>query len=233
MYKHLFFDLDNTLWDFDRNSELAMREVWSAYTLPMDDFDRFFLIYNRHNDQLWAAYRAHQITKQELSGSRFSRALNEAGYHGIDGVEFNHHYLERMPLQTHLCHGTLELLDHLFDKFSLHIITNGFAEVQHLKMEHSGLIRYFERIFISESVQAPKPSPLIFRHALKSCNARKQESIMIGDSWEADILGAKAMGIDQIYYNRQGETYDVVDQKAKGRGYTSQVTNLSEIPLHL
>lgn len=233
MYRHLFFDLDNTLWDFDRNSQLAMYEVWVRNQLPEDDFERFFTIYNIHNDRLWAAYREHRITKQELSTQRFSLSLDEAGYAGIDGTGFNYSYLEAMPNQTMLCSGALEILQRLSGRFRMHIITNGFAEVQHRKMELSGLLPFFDRIFISELVQAPKPSPEIFRHALKSCNARKRESVMIGDSWEVDILGAKAEGIDQIFYNPNGVHIDEDVQKGRGKGFTMQISHLSEIPLLL
>ncbi len=233
MYRHLFFDLDNTLWDFDLNSKLAMIEVWNGYSLPENNFERFFSVYNFHNDRLWAAYRAHEISKQELSSSRFSLSLSEAGYGMIEGAEFNQRYLDRMPLQPHLCSGAFELLEQLSGKYRMHIITNGFAEVQHRKMELSGLLPFFDRIFISEEVQAPKPSPIIFHHALKSCNARKMESVMIGDSWDVDILGAKAVGIDQIFYNRHGEIFELSTPKARGKGRTIQVADLSEIAAHL
>lgn len=199
-YRHLFFDLDNTVWDFHRNSRQAMLEGFRVLGLDETRFEAFFEVYNRHNDRLWDLYRQNGITKQELSRARFDLTLGETGITGVDGGDFNRLYLDLMPLQTRLCQGAPEVLGILAPKYQLHIITNGFSEVQVKKMASSGLNRYFGRIFISEEVRAPKPSPEIFRHALKSCNARKSESLMIGDSWEVDVLGALNAGIDQVHY---------------------------------
>ncbi len=199
-YRHLFFDLDNTLWDFNRNSGDAMVETFRKYQLDESGFDRFFTTYNRHNDRLWEIYRNNGITKQELTRQRFDLTFQEVGIHGIDPLAFNNTYLELMPLQTHLCEGAVEVLGKLSGKYRMHIITNGFSEVQYKKMANSGLAPFFERIFVSEEIKSPKPSPGIFRHALKSCNARKRESLMIGDSWDVDIVGAMQVGIDQVLY---------------------------------
>lgn len=199
-YRHLFFDLDNTVWDFHRNSRQAMLEGFRLLGPDETRFEAFFEVYNRHNDRLWELYRQNGITKQELSRTRFDLTLDEMGISGVDGADFNRLYLDLMPLQTRLCEGALEVLEILAAKYQLHIITNGFSEVQYKKMASSGLNRYFGRIFISEEVKAPKPSPEIFHHALKSCNARKKESLMIGDSWEVDVLGALNAGIDQVHY---------------------------------
>jgi putative hydrolase of the HAD superfamily len=200
VYKHLFFDLDNTLWDFDLNSWHALREVYNGYGLPDGAYQQFNEAYNRHNDRLWEEYRQHRITKQELASSRFNLTFGELGISGIDGAEFNRLYLEEMPVQTRLCDGVREILERLVFRYSLHIITNGFIEVQYKKLESSGLRRYFKNVFISEEIKYPKPSPEIFHHALKSSNARKRESLMIGDSWEVDVLGALRSGIDQVHY---------------------------------
>ena len=108
-----------------------------------------------------------------------------------------------MPGQKRLCEGAREVLGQLAKRYELHIITNGFVEVQYKKLENSQLRQYFNKIFISEEIQSPKPSLQIFRHALKSSNARKRESLMIGDSWEVDIVGAMGAGIDQVHYAPQ------------------------------
>ena len=199
-YCHLFFDLDNTVWDFNRNSRAALLECFPAFGLEEERFEEFFAGYNRHNDALWDLYRRNGITKQELSRARFDLTLADLGISGIDGMELNQAYLSRMPLQTRLCDGAGEVLSLLAQKYQMHIITNGFSEVQYKKLTNSGLEPFFNRIFVSEEIKSPKPSPEIFRHALKTCNARKKESLMIGDSWEVDILGAMMVGIDQIHY---------------------------------
>ena len=204
MYKHLFFDLDNTIWDFDLNSYHALREVYDQYGLPAGEYEQFNEVYNRNNDRLWELYRKHEITKADLAASRFSLSFDELGIKGIDGAEFNHDYLERMPHQTRLCAGARELLDHLSPWFTMHIITNGFVEVQHKKLANSNLAKYFTHVFISEELKSPKPAPEIYHHALKTSNARKKESLMIGDSWDVDIIGAMNVGIDQVHFVHTG-----------------------------
>lgn len=214
-YRHLFFDLDNTVWDFHRNSRQAMLEGFRVLGLEETRFEAFFEVYNRHNDRLWDLYRQNGITKQELSRARFDLTLGETGITGVDGGDFNRLYLDLMPLQTRLCEGAHEVLGTLAAKYQMHIITNGFSEVQYKKMASSGLNRYFGRIFISEEVRAPKPFPEIFRHALKSCNARKKESLMIGDSWEVDILGAMRVGIDQVHYAPDNEAHGLTAEESE------------------
>jgi len=203
MYKHLFFDLDNTVWDFEMNSFHAMREVYLEYGLPDASYASFFEIYTRHNDRLWDLYRKNEIVKQVLASQRFNLTFDETGIHGVDGAAFNSRYLELMPGQKRLCEGAREVLEQLSKRYELHIITNGFIEVQYKKLDKSQLRHYFNKIYISEEIQSPKPSLQIFRHALKSSNAKKRESLMIGDSWEVDIIGALEAGIDQVHYAPQ------------------------------
>ncbi|WP_299578207.1 YjjG family noncanonical pyrimidine nucleotidase [uncultured Sunxiuqinia sp.] len=200
-YDHLYFDLDHTLWDFGTNSRLAMQKTVAEMGLDklIPDFDRFFAYYETINTKLWAAYRKQEIRKQELIRKRFEDTLNYFNITTVDPLAMNDHYLKLMPVQKQLYPNVLDVLDYLKQKgYQMHIITNGFTEVQHRKIESSGLAPYFKRIFISEEVQAPKPDKRIFQHALSSCNARKKKSLMIGDSWEADILGAKNAGINQV-----------------------------------
>ncbi len=203
MYKHLFFDLDNTVWDFELNSFHAMHEVYLEFGLADAGYARFFDIYTRHNDRLWDLYRKNEIVKQVLAAERFNLTFDEIGITGIDGMAFNNRYLELMPGQKRLCEGAREVLERLSKRYELHIITNGFIEVQYKKLENSQLRHYFNKIYISEEIQSPKPSLQIFRHALKSSNAKKRESLMIGDSWEVDIIGALDAGIDQVHYAPQ------------------------------
>ena len=200
-YDHLFFDLDHTLWDFDTNSRLAMIQTISELKLDsqIDDFDTFFKYYETLNANLWEAYRNKEIRKPELVRKRFENTLSHFNITAIDPTAMNDHYLQLMPLQKKLYPDVIETLKYLKTKgYQMHIITNGFTEVQHKKIESSGLKDFFTRVFISEEIQAPKPDKRIFQYALKSCNAKKSKSIMIGDSWESDILGARSMGINQV-----------------------------------
>jgi putative hydrolase of the HAD superfamily len=204
-YRQLFFDLDNTLWDFDRNSRLALAETFRKFNPGLHQFDRFFEVYSKYNEDLWELYRKERITKQELTRSRFDLSFRDTGITGIDGEEFNREYLALLPHQTHLCEGARSVLEKLSAKHNLYIITNGFSEVQYKKLENSGLSPFFKRVFTSEEIRINKPSPEIFRYAMKTCNARKKESLMVGDSWEVDIVGAMETGMDQVWVvrNRQ------------------------------
>lgn len=202
-YSHLFFDLDNTLWDFNANSYDALYEALKKMDLlgKIGEYERFFSIYYEVNERLWGLYRDNKITKNILRGLRFEESLelNHTPFPGI-GDSMNEVYLTEMPKQLKLVPGALEVLDHLHHKYRMSIITNGFREVQVDKLIQTGLQKYFEKVFISEEVGAQKPHKKIFEHAVKSMNAPKRKSLMIGDSWDADIVGAMQFGMDQVYY---------------------------------
>lgn len=219
-FDHLFFDLDNTLWDFDSNSRLAMLETVSQLqlSLQIEDFDSFFEYYETVNSNLWEAYRKKEIRKPELIQKRFEDTLNQFNIDSIDPLKMNEKYLELMPLQTKLFPDVVATLDYLKKRrYQMHIITNGFSEVQHRKIESSGLKPYFSRIFISEEIQAPKPDRRIFEYALTSCNARKSRSLMIGDNWDTDIVGAMNYGISQAYINNSHKVPPTPQKKQRGQ----------------
>jgi putative hydrolase of the HAD superfamily len=206
-YDFLFFDLDNTLWDFSTNSREAMKQTLEklGFNEIIDSFDAYFIVYEKINDSLWADYRAKKITKQSLIVERFSRSFNVFQITNQDWEGINRLYLECMALQTRLFPGTFETLSYLKEKgYQMHIITNGFIEVQRAKLRNCSLSDYFGKVFISEEVQSTKPHREIFEHALKSTNASKKKSVMIGDSWETDIEGALSFGIDQIMFLNNG-----------------------------
>ncbi|MCF8361241.1 MAG: YjjG family noncanonical pyrimidine nucleotidase [Prolixibacteraceae bacterium] len=203
-YRHLFFDLDNTLYDFEANSFLAMKNAFEKLGLlsRIPSFDNYFRTYIKVNDALWAEYREKKISKDYLRGKRHQDALAEFNISPETGfTEIDDTYLEMMTHQTELFPDTLEILGALKKKgYYLHIITNGFKEVQHKKLAKTKLADYVNDVYISEEIKSPKPSRETFEHAIKSSNARKTESIMIGDSWESDIIGAKNFGIDQVFF---------------------------------
>ena len=164
-YDHLFFDLDNTLWDFTANSRLAMEQtLLQKDLLPrLASFDSFFQLYEQINHSLWNDYHSRKITKQKLIIDRFSRSMKSFGINDYDWTELNNRYLENMALQTKLFPGTLDTLSSLKSKgYQMHIITNGFREVQHSKLINSGLVGFFTKIFISEDIQTTKPHRQIF-----------------------------------------------------------------------
>jgi putative hydrolase of the HAD superfamily len=203
-YSHLFFDLDNTLWDFNANSYDALYDALKKMDLlgKIGEYDRYFSIYHEVNERLWALYRENKISKNVLRGLRFEESLelNNTPMPGL-GDSINDAYLAEMPKQLGLVPGARVVLDYLHHKYRMAIITNGFREVQVDKLVQSGLEKYFDKVIISEEVGAQKPHKKIFEHAVKSMNAPKKKSLMIGDSWDADILGAMQFGMDQVYYS--------------------------------
>ncbi len=234
-YKSVFFDLDNTLWDFERNSMETLRLVFGNYGIKESSctFYAFHEKYNQINEMCWKAYREKSLTKQELIVKRFQDTFEFFGIEGIDPLEFNNNYLDEMPNQTLLVEGTIKVLDYLsIKKYRLFIITNGFSEVQYKKMKKTNIYPYFEKVFISEEVKAPKPNKEIFEHALKSTNSSKKYSLMIGDSWESDIIGAKNFGLDQIHFyphRKKNFTLEELGQLRDSKTNTCRINKLTQI----
>jgi putative hydrolase of the HAD superfamily len=206
-YTHIFFDLDNTLWDFERNSRNAMFVAFHQFKLDgLCKFNLFFETYTKHNHALWESYRKNEVVKKELTRLRFENTFTELELNGVDAIEINNLYLNEMPKQKKLNEGVTEILIYLKKKrYHLNIITNGFREVQREKIETSGLKPYFDKIFISEEIKSPKPEREIFEYSIKSANAKKVNSIMVGDDWEVDVLGAVNCGIDAVHYQNRIE----------------------------
>ena len=203
-YTHIFFDLDNTLWDFENNSYHALQIAFHHFKIQNQSikFSQFFSVYSIHNKNLWEAYRQKKVVKNELKKLRFQNTFDEMKIAGIDANTINAFYLSEMPGQNKLIEGAIDLLEYLKLKgCRLYIVTNGFKEVQHKKLVSSNLLNYFEKIFISEDIKAPKPNREFFEYAVKSANAPKQHSIVIGDSFETDVKGALNFGIDAIFFN--------------------------------
>lgn len=232
-YTRIFFDLDNTLWDFEKNSKVAMESSFKYFKLKEQDviFKDFFKIYSHHNKVLWAAYRKREVLKKDLIRQRFQLTFDELHINKLVPEEMNEHYLNEMPKQKLLNEGALEVLEFLKSKrYKLFIITNGFREVQHKKLQSSGLMPYFEKVFISEEIKTPKPGREIFEYAIKSANAKKSESLMIGDDWEVDILGASNFGIDSVYYSPYKKTNsDLSHENNIASCKTYKIINLKEL----
>lgn len=204
-YKHLFFDLDRTLWDFETNSRQTLEEMYEEFELSQllsISVDTFIQSYKQHNEKLWEEYRIGKIDKDYLRSARFLRTLEEFNVCSQKLAEqMGFFYVSKSPEKTGLFPNTIAMLDELSKHATLHIITNGFDEVQHIKLKQSGLTQYFNHIVTSEHAGVKKPDPAIFEFALVNSGASTNESLMIGDDLPVDLLGAKHVGIDQAYFN--------------------------------
>jgi putative hydrolase of the HAD superfamily len=205
-YRHLFFDLDHTIWDFEANSRQTLLQLYHDLDLKekgIDDFEKFHKNYLVHNDKLWERYRNGFIKVDELRWKRMWLTLLDFK-NGDETLarEMGNIFLELLPTRKILFPYTIEILNYLTQKkYQLHLITNGFEKTQHSKLKNSGLDKFFKEVITSESSNSLKPHKEIFDYALSKTGAKKEESIMIGDSIEVDIQGAMNAGIDQVYVN--------------------------------
>lgn len=208
-YKHLFFDLDHTLWDFEANAKATLLELHNDMKLEergINNFDLFHKNYLTHNEKLWERYRNGFIKQDELRIKRMRLALLDFKIADEKlASEMSVRFLEILPTRTILFPDTMEVLRYLQGKkYQLHLITNGFEVTQHNKLKHSGLNIFFKEIITSEASNSLKPRKEIFEYAFSKTSARPEESIMIGDNIEVDIIGAMNAGMDQVYVNHLG-----------------------------
>ncbi|MCK4750605.1 MAG: YjjG family noncanonical pyrimidine nucleotidase, partial [Bacteroidales bacterium] len=183
-YSQIFFDLDRTLWDFDRNSGEALTELFFRHNLDtsIKDPEDFINVYHEVNLELWDLYRKGEMTKDILRVKRFKMSFEHFGIRDDAlAANFGDEYLEISPTKTILVPHTMEILNYLSGRYELHIITNGFLVTQQIKLKNCGLEKFFSSLTTSEVIGHNKPRPEIFHQALSSVHARKTESIMIGD----------------------------------------------------
>jgi putative hydrolase of the HAD superfamily len=204
-YKHLFFDLDHTLWDFDKNSTETLTELFLQFHLEelgVRDLETFIKTYLHRNELMWEQYRYGNITRETLRNERFTFTLYDLEIEDERLAKaLSEEYILRAPYKTNLFPDTHEVLTYLKEKYILHIITNGFRETQFLKMNSTNITHYFSEIILSEEAGFKKPDPNIFFHSLKKANTISEESLMIGDNLDVDIAGARSANIDQVYFN--------------------------------
>jgi putative hydrolase of the HAD superfamily len=228
MKKHIFFDLDHTIWDFDRNAEETLMELYQHYKLDelgLSSAEEFILNYTLNNHALWADYHLGKISKELLRAERFKRTFVQMGIlPELVPLQFEEDYVRLSPTKTNLFEGSLKVLEYLKQRYQLHIITNGFKETTITKMNLSGLNPYFQNVIISEDVGFNKPHPNVFQYAINKANASLEESIMIGDSLEADIYGAQQFGMEAIFFNPL--------RKKKPADETREIYHLEELLLH-
>ncbi|MDR1201681.1 MAG: YjjG family noncanonical pyrimidine nucleotidase [Tannerellaceae bacterium] len=223
--KNLFIDLDDTLWDTYHNNKECLKEIYTDYGFNsyFGSFEAFYDYYMPNNLRLWNQYRNHEIDRQTLITERFRHVLLVKG---IDdkgsALQLNHDFLERTTTKTQLIPGAIDLLEYLRPFYKMYILSNGFREVQSRKLFNSGLASYFHRMILSEDANIQKPHKKIFDFALINTNSRRSETLMIGDSWEADVVGAYNARIAQVWLNPEG-------LPAKGFTPTYTVRSLAEI----
>lgn len=205
-YKHLFFDLDHTLWDFDSNSRQTLAALYDDLQLKdkgVDDFERFHKNYLVHNEKLWDRYRKGFIKSEELRWKRMWLTLLDFKI-GDEQLarEMGIAFMDLLPTRQILFPYAIEILHYLTKKkYVLHLITNGFEKTQHAKLKNSGLDAFFKEVITSEGSNSLKPNKAIFEYALQKTNAGIKESIMLGDDIDVDIAGARDAGLDQVYIN--------------------------------
>ncbi len=202
--KHIFLDLDHTLWDFETNSDAAYRRVFAEEGLEVD-FDRFLSVYHPVNRRCWEDYAAGRVSKEQVKYNRLRQSLEQMGIR-LPEAQYRRmadRYLTYLSEGTALCADARDILEYLKEKYTLHLLSNGFAEVQYPKIERADLGRYFATITLSEEVGRLKPHPEVFAHALQKAGALAHESLMIGDSFGSDITGALNVGMKAVFYDPQ------------------------------
>lgn len=221
----VFFDLDHTLWDFEKNSALTFEKIFTENRINVEHF-KFMQVYVPANLEFWKLYREERITKEELRYQRLRTVFDRLKF-SVSDTTINllaEEYISHLASFTHLFLNTLDTLQYLKPKYKLHIITNGFQEIQERKLRNSGIHEYFDVIINSEMVGVKKPNPLIFQVAMEKAGTLPQHSIMIGDSLEADIMGAKAVGMHTLHFNAHNED---------SHHYCHTINELSEIKSYL
>lgn len=198
----IFFDLDHTLWDFEKNSALAFEAILKKHNINVD-IEEFVTLYVPINAKYWKLYQDDEVTQEQLRYGRLKDAFDAVNYTVTDDLIYllSEEYITYLPQYNHLFEGTIELLEYLKPKYKLHIITNGFNQIQYNKLKNSNIAHYFETVTNSENAGFKKPSPHIFHYALDLARSKKETSVMIGDNFEADIQGALNVGIDAIMFN--------------------------------
>ena len=209
MYKGItdvFFDLDHTLWDFEKNSALTFEKILGEHKIDLE-LAKFLEVYVPANLVFWKLYREEKITKEALRYQRLKSVFDKLDYQVSDDTihSLSEEYIGHLSSYNNLFPYTLEILEYLKPKYRLHIITNGFQEIQERKLRNSGIFPFFQQVVDSEMAGVKKPNPIIFELALKKADTITEKSIMIGDSLEADILGAQGVGFRTLHFNAHNE----------------------------
>lgn len=215
--KAILFDLDHTLWDFARNSREAIHDIFTEekitdrYNIPFGEFYTSYIIIN---DRMWERYRKGSLSRLELRNQRFLKTLEKFNVNDVSLAQrFSERYLELSPYKKHLFPGTHEMLQYLQKKYPLVLITNGFNEVQYIKIRQNGLEDYFSAIVTSEDAGVQKPSPVIFHMACERSGMQPANCVMVGDDWQADMMGAKKAGLQRIHFDPDKKHTQPIDYR--------------------
>lgn len=227
--KHIFFDLDNTLWDYRRNARITLAKLFEEFQIKDKygySFDEFFPHYYESNEQLWADYRDGKVIKDQLRLRRFPEAFANLGIpNATFALEYEKRFVDEVTNSNYTVEGTEEILHYLKDKYELHILSNGFEEVTHQKINGCMIKDFIRTITTAEGAGAPKPNEIAFQTALEKAGAKKEESLYIGDDWIADMMGATRFGMRAIFFNPLNENHlwveeiPVIDQLIELKNY--------------
>lgn len=226
-YTDVFFDLDRTLWDFEKNSAETLNELYESHCLKKElgiECSDFIQSFKEVNASEWREFRKGKKTKEELRVNRFIKTFFKYGSKDLAKArQLSYEYTEICPHKNHLINGAQELLEDLFNKCNIHLITNGFSEIQRIKLESSGIGKYFKEVIISDDTPYRKPQREIFYEGVKRAKTTFNNSIMIGDDWQNDIQGAYRAGMDQVFFNPQNKAI------LKNESSTFEIRKLIEI----
>ena len=224
-YKNLFIDLDDTIYDFSGASRESFRETYDLlhYERYFDSFEHYLSLYEPYNLELWRIYGEGKITKEELNRRRYSHPLECVGVNDQQLADrFCREALGRIPTKGPLMPGAMEIIEYLRPKYNMYILSNGFKELQSRKMRTAGIDGYFDALILSEDIGVNKPNRELYEYALAKTGSKLSESLMIGDMFDTDIVGAANIGMEQMYYN---------PKEKKGHAFTPtyEVTHLLQI----
>lgn len=211
--KHIFFDLDHTLWDYDRSAQETLLEIFDQLELSKSGLSekKFINTFYEVNDKLWVKYNDGLIDREYIKKERFNEVFLTSGIDVAKSKMASAYFLENCSLKPYLMPDTLTALHYLENKYQLHIITNGFLDAQNRKLSSSGLTKFFKVMVTSECANSRKPSPEIFEYSLREAGANKSDSIMIGDNPRTDIHGAQEFGMKTVFYNPTGRKKSMAD----------------------
>ncbi len=209
--RHIFFDLDNTLWDYRRNAKITLAKLYEEFQIKDIygySFEEFYPFYYEINEQLWADFRDKKLTKEELRTRRFPEAFQNMGIPNPDfSMEYEKRFVSEVTNTNYMVEGAEEVLEHLKGKYELHILSNGFEDVTHDKINGCSIQNYMKTITTAEDAGVPKPDPKAFQTAVDKAGAKVEESIYIGDDWIADMGGATKFGMRAIFFNPLNESH--------------------------
>lgn len=203
----VFVDLDDTIWDFTANSKVAMRDVYMRYGLDAQcPYEQFIACYLRHNEELWTLYHHGKITQEYLKTERFRVSFEECGIEFQDSgmpARFDHDYLEKIVTLEKIVDGAYKLLEHLQKRGEVHVLSNGFKNLQFRKLKSGKLDRYVSKVVLSDDIGVTKPDRRLFDYALQVVGGEASTTVMIGDNYDADILGAHDAGWRTVFLDRK------------------------------